>query len=67
MMQKHFEIQMLYKNRFGYKECLQSKHRFRCTNPPLCDQTLLVAQRFERRAVLSSLHFCATKVLRDEY
>ncbi|KAI5327480.1 hypothetical protein L3X38_026876 [Prunus dulcis] len=28
MMRKHFEIQMLYKNRFKYKECLQSKYRF---------------------------------------
>ncbi|CAL2238225.1 unnamed protein product [Prunus armeniaca] len=28
LMQKHFEIQMLYKNRFSFKECLQSKYRF---------------------------------------
>ncbi|CAL9018838.1 unnamed protein product [Prunus brigantina] len=28
MMQKHFEIQMLYKNHFKLKECLQSKYRF---------------------------------------
>ncbi|BBG96981.1 hypothetical protein Prudu_005958 [Prunus dulcis] len=27
-MRKHFEIHMLYKNRFKYKECLQSKYRF---------------------------------------
>ncbi|CAL2271901.1 unnamed protein product [Prunus armeniaca] len=28
MMQKDFEIQMLYKNHFRFKECLQSKYRF---------------------------------------
>ncbi|CAL9000658.1 unnamed protein product [Prunus brigantina] len=27
-MQKHFEIRMLYKNRFSLKEYLQSKYRF---------------------------------------